>query len=147
MTIKSTGWNSMRLVANCSSGTNDSRYIMSEHIGLLILKVYEFRLLCYNTSSGIRNNVPRNRFPYSFVSFQLHLYDVESQSRTTILNYCSYVQWVPLSDVVVAQNRGNLCVWYNIDAPEKVTMFPIKVLHTWRTFIIFFRSQTHSVQS
>ena len=47
--------------------------------------------------------------------------------RTTILNYCTYVQWVPLSDVVVAQNRGNLCVWYNIDSPERVTMFPIKV--------------------
>lgn len=36
-------------------------------------------------------------------------------------------QWVPGSDVVVAQNRGNLCIWYNIDAPERVTMFPIKV--------------------
>ncbi|EDO25896.1 predicted protein, partial [Nematostella vectensis] len=34
--------------------------------------------------------------------------------------------WVPLSDVVVAQNRGNLCIWYNIDSPERVTMFPIK---------------------
>ena len=47
--------------------------------------------------------------------------------RTTILNYCTYVQRVPLSDVVVAQNRGNLCVWYNIDSPERVTMFSIKV--------------------
>ena len=47
--------------------------------------------------------------------------------RSTILNYCTYVQWVPLSDVVVAQNRGNLCVWYNIDSPQRVTMFPIKV--------------------
>lgn len=36
-------------------------------------------------------------------------------------------QWVPLSDVVVAQNTDNLCVWYNIDMPERVTMFPIKV--------------------
>ena len=52
---------------------------------------------------------------------------MDSQVRTTILNYCTYVQWVPLSDVVVAQNRGNLCVWYNIDSPERVTMFPIKV--------------------
>ena len=52
---------------------------------------------------------------------------MEKQGRTTILNYCTYVQWVPLSDVVVAQNRGNLCVWYNIDSPERVTMFPIKV--------------------
>lgn len=38
----------------------------------------------------------------------------------------SYVQWVPDSDVVVAQNRGNLCVWYSIDAPSRVTMFPIR---------------------
>ncbi|KAK3595246.1 hypothetical protein CHS0354_010853 [Potamilus streckersoni] len=57
---------------------------------------------------------------------KLNLYDVESQQRTTILNYCSYVQWVPGSDVVVGQNRGNLCVWYNIEAPERVTMFPLK---------------------
>ena len=34
---------------------------------------------------------------------------------------------MPLSDVVVAQDRGSLCIWYNIDSPERVTMFPIKV--------------------
>lgn len=64
---------------------------------------------------------------FFLISPQLHLLDVETQVRSTILNYCTYVQWVPLSDVVVAQNRGNLCVWYNIDSPERVTMFPIKV--------------------
>ncbi|KAJ3152666.1 hypothetical protein HDU86_005539 [Geranomyces michiganensis] len=57
---------------------------------------------------------------------QLHLYDIATQTRTTLLNFCSYVQWVPNSDVVVAQNRGNLCIWYSIDSPERVTMFPIK---------------------
>ncbi|XP_064411524.1 intraflagellar transport protein 172 homolog [Latimeria chalumnae] len=57
---------------------------------------------------------------------RLHLYDIDSNVKTTVLNYCSYVQWVPASDVVIAQNRGNLCVWYNIDAPERVTMFPLK---------------------
>lgn len=36
------------------------------------------------------------------------------------------MQWVPNSDVVVAQNRSNLCVWYHIDAPERVTVVPIK---------------------
>ena len=36
------------------------------------------------------------------------------------------MQWVPNSDVVVAQNRDNLCVWYSIDAPERVTIFQIK---------------------
>ncbi|XP_064625451.1 intraflagellar transport protein 172 homolog [Lineus longissimus] len=57
---------------------------------------------------------------------RLHLYDIQTENRTTILNYCTYVQWIPGSDVVVAQNRDNLCVWYNIDAPERVTMFPMK---------------------
>lgn len=57
---------------------------------------------------------------------RLHLYDLESGARTTLLSFCSYVQWVPASDVVVAQNRGNLCIWYSIDSPESVTMFPIK---------------------
>lgn len=45
---------------------------------------------------------------------RLHLYDIRRGESMTLLNYCSYVQWVPDSDVVVAQNRGSLCVWYNI---------------------------------
>lgn len=56
----------------------------------------------------------------------LHLYDIASATRTTLLSFSSYVQWVPNSDVVVAQNRSNLCVWYHIDAPERVTVVPIK---------------------
>lgn len=58
---------------------------------------------------------------------QLHLYDLETGVKATLLSFCSYVQWVPGSDVVVAQNRGNLCIWYSIDSPESITMFPIKV--------------------
>ena len=57
---------------------------------------------------------------------QLHLYDIKNQARYTLLNYCSYVQWVPGSDVVVAQNMGNLCVWYSVDSPDRVTTVPIK---------------------
>lgn len=51
---------------------------------------------------------------------QLHLYNVDTQTRSTLLNYCNYVQWVPDSDVVVAQSRNTLCVWYNINAPHQV---------------------------
>ncbi|KAG8011500.1 hypothetical protein GBF38_006326, partial [Nibea albiflora] len=53
-------------------------------------------------------------------------YDIETGVKVTVLSFCSYVQWVPGSDVVVAQNRGNLCIWYSIDSPESITMFPIK---------------------
>ena len=57
---------------------------------------------------------------------RLYLADVSSEQKTTISSYCSYVQWVPSSDVVVAQSRNDLCVWYNIDSPERVTIVPIK---------------------
>jgi hypothetical protein len=51
-------------------------------------------------------------------------------------------QWVPGSDVVVGQNRGNLCVWYNIDAPERVTMFPIKVWYATAHYFCFWKYGT-----
>ncbi|XP_024359090.2 intraflagellar transport protein 172 isoform X4 [Physcomitrium patens] len=57
---------------------------------------------------------------------QLHLFNLLTQERITLLCFCSYVQWVPDSDVVVAQNRGNLYVWYSIKNPEQATIFPIK---------------------
>ena len=57
---------------------------------------------------------------------QLHLYNIKEQKKQTLLNYCKYVSWVPNSDVVVAQNRNNLCVWYSIDEPDKVTMYEVK---------------------
>jgi intraflagellar transport protein 172 len=31
-----------------------------------------------------------------------------------------------ISDVVVAQSRENMAIWYNMDAPERVTLIPIK---------------------
>ena len=57
---------------------------------------------------------------------RLNLLDIETMVKTSILNYCTFVQWVPGSDVVVAQSRDSMCVWYNIDAPERVTILPIK---------------------
>ena len=42
---------------------------------------------------------------------------------------------MPGSDVVVAQSREQLCVWYNIDTPERVTSFQIsgEVMEVERT--------------
>lgn len=57
---------------------------------------------------------------------QLHLFNIKTQVRSTLLHFCSYVQWVPNSDVVVAQSRNNLNVWYNIDDHDKVTVYNIK---------------------
>lgn len=38
----------------------------------------------------------------------------------------SFASWVTGSDVVVAQAGQTLAVWYNVDAPEAVTLTPIK---------------------
>jgi intraflagellar transport protein 172 len=57
---------------------------------------------------------------------QLYLYNIKEQKKQTLLNYCKFVSWVQNSDVVVAQNRSNLCVWYSIEEPDKVTMYQIK---------------------
>lgn len=56
----------------------------------------------------------------------LHLYNTQTQVRSQLLNFCTYVQWVPGSDVIVAQNRASLCVWYNVAAPDQITIIPIK---------------------
>eukprot|EP00697_Spironema_sp_BW2_P009375 gnl/Spiro4/24229_TR12030_c0_g1_i1.p1 gnl/Spiro4/24229_TR12030_c0_g1~~gnl/Spiro4/24229_TR12030_c0_g1_i1.p1 ORF type:complete len:1700 (+),score=346.14 gnl/Spiro4/24229_TR12030_c0_g1_i1:76-5175(+) len=56
----------------------------------------------------------------------LHLLDLATQTRTTLLSFCNYVQWVPQSDVCVAQSREQLFVWYSIDEPDRPTILPIK---------------------
>ncbi|KER27764.1 hypothetical protein T265_05253 [Opisthorchis viverrini] len=58
--------------------------------------------------------------------FQLLLFDTDTGTKTVLLTLCSYVQWVPQSDVVVAQSRDSLCIWYNIEATDRVTSIPIK---------------------
>ena len=53
--------------------------------------------------------------------FSLHIFDVTSQSKTHLLSDCGYVQWVPDSDVVVAQRNSTMCVWYNLSIPSEVS--------------------------
>ncbi|KAF4675176.1 hypothetical protein FOL47_008183 [Perkinsus chesapeaki] len=57
---------------------------------------------------------------------RLYLYDLQTQQRTALLSSCNYVNWVPDSDVVVAQSRDELCVWYSIATPDRITKHAIK---------------------
>jgi intraflagellar transport protein 172 len=52
-------------------------------------------------------------------SRRLHLCDVARQAVVPLLGFCTYAQWVPGSDCVVAQSRGDLCVWYSVDSLER----------------------------
>ncbi|CAH8560325.1 unnamed protein product [Schistosoma turkestanicum] len=57
---------------------------------------------------------------------QLVLFDIETGVKFTLLNFCYYVQWVPQSDVIVAQSRDSLCVWYNPESPDRMTSVPLR---------------------
>ncbi len=57
---------------------------------------------------------------------QLHCFNLCTLTKRILLNYCTYVQWVPNSDVVVAQCRTKMCIWYNIHAPDQVTLHEVK---------------------
>ncbi|CAI5455003.1 unnamed protein product [Caenorhabditis angaria] len=54
------------------------------------------------------------------------LADISTDQRSVLLSFCTYVQWVPMSDVIVAQTGDTLAVWYNPDLPEQVTNIKIK---------------------
>jgi hypothetical protein len=57
---------------------------------------------------------------------RLHLLEVASQQRSSLQDFCQFVQLLPGSDILVAQSRASLCVWYNIDRPDRRTCVPIK---------------------
>lgn len=57
---------------------------------------------------------------------RLYVYDCVRQVKSTLLSYANYAQWVPDSDVVVAQRRNQLCIWYTIRSPEKMSTLDIK---------------------
>ncbi|XP_071649354.1 intraflagellar transport protein 172 homolog isoform X3 [Temnothorax longispinosus] len=56
---------------------------------------------------------------------RLWLSDDEGE-RVLLVTGVSFASWVTGSDVVVAQTGQTLAVWYNVDAPEAVTLTPIK---------------------
>ncbi|XP_072763581.1 intraflagellar transport protein 172 homolog isoform X3 [Anoplolepis gracilipes] len=50
----------------------------------------------------------------------------DTGGRVLLVTGASFASWVPGSDVVIAQTGQTLAVWYNVDAPEAVTLTPIK---------------------
>eukprot|EP00080_Pristionchus_pacificus_P016971 PDM76991.1 osm-1 [Pristionchus pacificus] len=59
---------------------------------------------------------------------RVHLVDLAGPDlkQANLLAFCTYCQWVPTSDVIVAQSGDSLHVWYNPDHPDQVTTVSIK---------------------
>ncbi|VDK73481.1 unnamed protein product [Litomosoides sigmodontis] len=57
---------------------------------------------------------------------RLMLADLKTDRKISMLDYCSYVQWVPSSDVIVAQSNDQLCIWYQAENADEMVSVPIK---------------------
>ncbi|XP_010369520.1 intraflagellar transport protein 172 homolog isoform X4 [Rhinopithecus roxellana] len=123
---------SVRINERCQRGTEDNKklaYLIDFKTIAIVDLIGGYNIGTVSHESHVdwlELNETGHRLLFRDRKLCLHLYDIESCSKTMILNFCSYVQWVPGSDVLVAQNRNSLCVWYNIEAPETVTMFTIR---------------------
>uniref|UniRef100_A0A183CBP9 WD_REPEATS_REGION domain-containing protein n=1 Tax=Globodera pallida TaxID=36090 RepID=A0A183CBP9_GLOPA len=75
-------------------------------------------------------NERANKLLFRDLRAALHLYALETGITTHLVGHCSYVQWVPRSDVVVAQSNEQVCVWYNTDdhngSAERVVHFVVQ---------------------
>jgi intraflagellar transport protein 172 len=71
-------------------------------------------------------NANANKLLFKDKKKGLYLYDIAKNQKSTLLDYCVFMQWVPDSEVIVAQNRHSLVIWYSSDYPEKKNEHPIK---------------------
>ena len=71
-------------------------------------------------------NANANKLLFKDKKKGLYLYDITKGQKSTLLDYCAFMQWVPDSEVIVAQNRNSLVIWYSSDYPEKKNESPIK---------------------
>ena len=55
----------------------------------------------------------------------LYLYDLETKEHVGLLNSCIYAQWVPDANVIVAQSKKSLHVWYSPTSPDEVRVTEI----------------------
>jgi intraflagellar transport protein 172 len=70
-------------------------------------------------------NANANKLLFKDKKKSLYLYDLDKSRKSTLLDFCSFMRWVPESEVIVADNRNSLCVWYSAECPDKVNMYPI----------------------
>jgi len=78
-----------------------------------------------------------NLLLYRDKNLRLFIVDqTRNQSASLLMEHCSYAQWVPDSDAVVAQNNtyGDMYVWYNPRNPDEVSKYQsfLRRLHTYR---------------
>ncbi|EAX94453.1 selective LIM binding factor, putative [Trichomonas vaginalis G3] len=56
----------------------------------------------------------------------LYLYNLVTKELNGLINLCSYAQWVPEANVIVAQSKKSLYVYYSPTSPDEVKVIDIE---------------------
>ena len=56
----------------------------------------------------------------------LYLYNIVTRELNGLINLCSYAQWVPEANVIVAQSKKSLYVYYSPSSPDEVRVMEIE---------------------
>lgn len=112
---------------------------------LLDKQTISIRNLQTRTSFNIYHNVPLDFLELSdkghHIIFRdkkrnLYIFDNIIKRKAHLLNTCGYAQWVPSSDVVVAQSKTMMHVWYNVKETEQVSIRSLDWMTTLKSFIL-----------
>lgn len=56
----------------------------------------------------------------------LYLYNLVTKELNGLINLCSYAQWVPEANVIVAQSKKSLYIYYSPTSPDEVKVIDIE---------------------
>ena len=118
--------------AKISSKKNQNIKIIAYLIDPLTIYVQDLNtqniILNYSNDSNIEYlefNKSGNKLVFRDSNKNLNMLSLPVGKKVTLVPLCTFVQWVPNSDVLVAQNSKSLYVWYNIDnytSPELINI-------------------------
>ncbi|KAH7315182.1 hypothetical protein KP509_21G038200 [Ceratopteris richardii] len=57
---------------------------------------------------------------------ELYIFGLGENKCSRLLNICNYVQWVPETNVIIAQSQWTLYIWYSIHNLQHATKFSLK---------------------
>ena len=118
--------------AKISSKKNQNIKIIAYLIDPLTIYVQDLNtqniILNFSNDSNIEYlefNKSGNKLVFRDSNKNLNMLSLPKGKKVTLVPLCTFVQWVPNSDVLVAQNSKSLYVWYNIDnytSPELINI-------------------------
>jgi intraflagellar transport protein 172 len=71
-------------------------------------------------------NMSCNRLIFRDNRKSLFLYNITEKKKFILLNFCNFVQWIPDTQVLVAQENKNLSIWYNIEDISNIKTITVK---------------------